>query len=32
VGKIHVEERRLAWIWTRTLTDWVRLRLWSWLP
>ncbi|MGH6690242.1 MAG: HlyD family efflux transporter periplasmic adaptor subunit, partial [Gammaproteobacteria bacterium] len=32
VGKIHVEERRLVWIWTRTLTDWIRLGLWSWLP
>lgn len=32
VGKIYVEERKLAWIWTRTLTDWVRLKLWSLLP
>jgi hypothetical protein len=32
VGKIHVEERKLVWIWTRSLTDWVRLKLWSWLP
>jgi hypothetical protein len=32
VGKIHVDERRLVWIWTHTLTDWVRLWLWSWLP
>jgi RND family efflux transporter MFP subunit len=32
VGKIHVEERRLAWIWTRSLSDWLRLKLWSWLP
>ncbi|HEX6321405.1 MAG TPA: HlyD family efflux transporter periplasmic adaptor subunit [Burkholderiales bacterium] len=32
VGKIYVEERKLVWIWTRTLTDWVRLTLWSWLP
>ena len=32
VGKIYVDQRRLIWIWTRTLTDWVRLRLWSWLP
>jgi len=32
VGKIHVEERRLVWIWTRSFTDWVRLKLWSWLP
>lgn len=32
VGKIHVEERRLAWIWTRSFADWLRLKLWSWLP
>lgn len=32
VGKIHVDERKLIWIWTRSLTDWVRLTLWSWLP
>jgi len=32
VGKIHVEERRLVWIWTRSFTDWVRLKLWSWMP
>jgi multidrug efflux pump subunit AcrA (membrane-fusion protein) len=32
VGKIYVEERKLVWIWTRSLTDWVRLTLWSWLP
>jgi hypothetical protein len=32
VGKIHVEERRLVWIWTRSFTDWVQLKLWSWLP
>lgn len=32
VGKIHVEERHLIWIWTRSFTDWARLKLWSWLP
>jgi len=32
VGKIHVEERRLAWIWTRSFADWVRLKAWSWTP
>ena len=32
VGKIFVDERRLIWIWTHTLTDWVRLWLWSHLP
>lgn len=32
VGKIMVDERKLIWIWTHTLTDWVRLWAWSWLP
>jgi hypothetical protein len=32
VGKIYVEERKLIWIWTHTLIDWMRLWLWSWLP
>lgn len=32
IAKIEVEERRLVWIWTRTLLDWLRLRLWAWWP
>lgn len=32
VGKIVIGERRLAWIWTHRLTDWLRLKLWTWLP
>jgi len=32
VGKVHVGERLLAWIWTRQIIDWVRLKLWTWLP
>ena len=32
VGKIVVGERRLIWIWTHRLTDWLRLKLWTWLP
>jgi RND family efflux transporter MFP subunit len=32
VGKIHVDERKLVWIWTHGLTDWLRLALWSHLP
>lgn len=32
VGKIFVEQRKLVWIWTRSLVDWVRLTLWSWAP
>jgi len=32
VGKIQVDERKLVWIWTHTLTDWIRVWLWSRLP
>ena len=32
VAKVDVDERRLISIWTRRLTDWVELKLWSWLP
>jgi RND family efflux transporter MFP subunit len=32
VAKIEVGPRRLIWIWTHNLTDWLRLQTWSWLP
>jgi Barrel-sandwich domain of CusB or HlyD membrane-fusion/GAF domain len=32
VGKIHVERRKLAWIWTHKITHWVRMWIWSWWP
>jgi RND family efflux transporter MFP subunit len=32
VGKIEIDQRKLVWIWTHGLTDWVRLWMWSWLP
>lgn len=32
VAKLSVEDRALVWIWTRSLLDWLRLSLWSWLP
>jgi len=31
VGKIDAGERRLIWIWTHGLMDWLRLALWKWL-
>jgi multidrug resistance efflux pump len=31
VGKIDAGERRLIWIWTHGLLDWLRLALWKWL-
>ena len=30
VAKIDIEPRLVVWIWTRTLVDWLRIRLWSW--
>jgi hypothetical protein len=30
VGKIEVNERKLFWIWTYPLQQWVRLKLWQW--
>jgi len=32
VGKIEVESRKLIWIWTRKMVNWVRLFLWTYLP
>jgi len=31
VGKVEVGERKLIWIWTHNLVDWVRLSIWKWL-
>jgi len=31
VAKIEVGERKLIWIWTHKMHDWLRLALWSWL-
>ncbi len=31
-GKIVIERRRLIWIWTHELFDWMRLWLWSVIP
>ena len=32
VAKVAIDRRLLAWIWTRQAIDWVRLKLWTWLP
>lgn len=32
VGKIMIDERKLIWIWTHELIDWLRLKLWAWWP
>lgn len=32
VAKISVGERKLIWIWTHGLVDWLRLWAWKWMP
>jgi RND family efflux transporter MFP subunit len=32
VGKIAIDRRKLIWIWTHELIDWLRLKLWAWMP
>lgn len=32
VGKIYVEDRRLIWIWTHSLVDWLRTWIWTQMP
>lgn len=32
VGKVHVGERKLIWIWTHRIVDWLRLWIWAWWP
>ncbi len=32
IGKISSGKRRLIWIWTHEVTEWIRLKLWSWWP
>jgi RND family efflux transporter MFP subunit len=32
IGKIEVDNRLLVWIWTHQATDWLKLKVWNWLP
>jgi RND family efflux transporter MFP subunit len=32
VGKVKVGERKLIWIWTHRIVDWLRLWAWTWWP
>ena len=32
VGKVEIGRRRLLWVWTHNLVDWLRLAAWNWLP
>lgn len=31
VGQIEMGQRKLIWLWTHKLVDWLRLKLWSWV-
>lgn len=31
VAKVEIGQRRLIWIWTHSMLDWLRLQSWSWL-
>ncbi|MFK7888894.1 MAG: HlyD family efflux transporter periplasmic adaptor subunit [Gammaproteobacteria bacterium] len=30
VAKVDIEQRKLIWVWTHTMSDWLRLKLWTW--
>jgi RND family efflux transporter MFP subunit len=32
IGKIHVDRRKIGWIWTHKIVHWVRMWIWSWWP
>ncbi len=32
IGKVNIDRRRQVWIWTHDIVDWLRLKLWSWMP
>ena len=32
VGKVIIDERRLAWIWSHKIIQWWRMFIWSWWP
>jgi RND family efflux transporter MFP subunit len=31
VGKVHVGDRKLLWVWTHSFVEWLQLTLWRWL-
>lgn len=32
IAKVQVDRRRLLWIWSYKIVDWVRLAIWRWWP
>ena len=32
IGKVTIDRRKLIWVWTHKMIDWMRLQLWRWMP
>jgi hypothetical protein len=32
ISKIHIDRRKLIWVWSHQMIDWLRLQYWRWLP
>ena len=32
IAKIQIDRRKLIWIWTHEMIDWLRLQYWRWMP
>ena len=32
IGKITIDRRKLIWVWTHKMIDWLRLQIWRWVP
>ena len=32
IGKVNIESRKIAWIWTHRINHWLRMFFWSWWP
>ncbi len=32
IGKVTIDRRKLIWVWTHNMIDWMRLQLWRWTP
>jgi biotin carboxyl carrier protein len=31
IGKVDIDQRKLIWVWTHELVDWLRLSVWTWI-
>ena len=32
VGKVEIGKRKIIWIWTHRLVEWVKVSVWKWMP